>query len=75
MISFLYFRHLREKHCTIEGGSFICRYGYNQVCSSLPVERVSDQDYDQHIEKFHVNQSLKEIEQKWFVFNVFIVYS
>lgn len=49
---FLY-RHLRECHCTKEGGSFVCRYGYNGVCSSLPLEGVSDQDYEDHVLKHH----------------------
>ncbi|XP_063982746.1 vacuolar protein sorting-associated protein 54 isoform X1 [Diachasmimorpha longicaudata] len=44
-------RHLREQHCTIEGGSYVCRYGYNDVCSSLPLEGVSDKDYIMHATK------------------------
>ncbi|XP_067009961.2 vacuolar protein sorting-associated protein 54 [Anabrus simplex] len=47
-------RHLRERHCTREGGSFVCRYGYNGVCSSLPVEGVNDEDYEEHVYKHHV---------------------
>uniref|UniRef100_A0A1A9UIT6 Uncharacterized protein n=1 Tax=Glossina austeni TaxID=7395 RepID=A0A1A9UIT6_GLOAU len=27
-------KHLRERHCTREGGSFVCRYGYNGLCPS-----------------------------------------
>ncbi|GLH01415.1 Vacuolar protein sorting-associated protein 54 [Gryllus bimaculatus] len=49
-----FIRHLRERHCTQEGGSFVCRYGYNGVCSSLPVEGVSDEDYEEHVYKHHV---------------------
>ena len=51
--------HLRDRHCSREGGSFVCRYGYNGVCSSLPVEGVSDEDYEDHVYKHHVfpNQS------------------
>uniref|UniRef100_A0A1B6DGB4 Vacuolar protein sorting-associated protein 54 n=1 Tax=Clastoptera arizonana TaxID=38151 RepID=A0A1B6DGB4_9HEMI len=45
--------HLRIKHCTCEGGSFVCRYGDNGVCSSLPVEGVNDTDYEQHVYKHH----------------------
>lgn len=48
-----FIKHLRECHCTKEGGSFVCRYGYNGVCSSLPLEGVSDQDYEDHVLKHH----------------------
>ncbi|KOC70138.1 Vacuolar protein sorting-associated protein 54 [Habropoda laboriosa] len=41
-------RHLRDQHCSREGGSFVCLYGYNGVCTSLPVEGVSDKDYVAH---------------------------
>ena len=46
-------RHLRQYHCTKEGGSFVCRYGRNGVCPSLPVEGVSDKDYETHVERNH----------------------
>lgn len=45
--------HLRQVHCTKEGGSFVCRYGKNSVCPSLPVEGVSDKDYEAHVKKNH----------------------
>ncbi|KAK2560887.1 Vacuolar protein sorting-associated protein 54 [Acropora cervicornis] len=45
--------HLRQAHCTKEGGSFVCRYGKNGVCPSLPVEGVSDKDYEAHVKKNH----------------------
>ena len=51
---YLIFSHLRSVHCSQEGGSFVCLYGENQVCSSLPVEGISDTDYEQHIYKHHV---------------------
>lgn len=44
-------RHLRDQHCSREGGSFVCRYGYNGVCTSLPLEGVSDKDYLVHATK------------------------
>ncbi|XP_013401710.1 vacuolar protein sorting-associated protein 54-like isoform X1 [Lingula anatina] len=47
-------RHLREYHCSKEGGSFVCRYGMNNVCPSLPVEGVSDKDYEDHVARDHV---------------------
>ncbi|KAH7722400.1 vacuolar protein sorting-associated protein 54-like protein [Aphelenchoides avenae] len=40
--------HLRIEHCSKEGGSFVCRFGGNGVCQSLPLEGVSDEDYEQH---------------------------
>lgn len=48
-----FLKHIRECHCTKEGGSFVCRYGYNGVCSSLPLEGVSDKDYEDHVLKHH----------------------
>ena len=57
-------RHLRDKHCTQEGGSFVCRYGYNGVCSSLPVEGVSDKDYIAHAAKHAANmQQLQQFKK------------
>ncbi|XP_039284111.1 vacuolar protein sorting-associated protein 54 isoform X1 [Nilaparvata lugens] len=47
-------KHLGEKHCTREGGSFVCRYGDNRVCCTLPVEGVNGADYEQHIHRHHV---------------------
>lgn len=49
-------RHLRTRHCTKEGGSYVCRYGFNGVCASLPLDGVNDRDYDNHVNKYHVNQ-------------------
>lgn len=46
-----FIRHLRDQHCSREGGSYVCLYGYNGVCSSLPVEGVSDKDYVAHATK------------------------
>ena len=53
-------RHLRDFHCTREGGSYVCRYGKNGVCPSLPLDGVSDLDYEEHIMRDHVNQSTGE---------------
>ena len=47
-------RHLRDFHCTKEGGSYVCKYGANAVCPSLPVDGVSDQDYEDHVARDHV---------------------
>lgn len=33
----------------------MCRYGGNGVCASLPLDGVSDRDYDAHVTKYHVN--------------------
>ncbi|KAL2736024.1 vacuolar protein sorting-associated protein 54 isoform X1 [Vespula squamosa] len=46
-----FIRHLRDHHCSREGGSYVCLYGYNGVCTSLPVEGVSDKDYVAHATK------------------------
>jgi len=46
--------HLRDFHCTKEGGSFVCRYGPNEICPSLPLDGVSDKDYEDHVARFHV---------------------
>lgn len=46
--------HLRMAHCVKEGGSFICKYGRNNVCPSLPVEGVHEKDYANHVEKVHI---------------------
>ncbi|KAL3986143.1 hypothetical protein ACH3XW_41525 [Acanthocheilonema viteae] len=54
---FEFAQHLRAMHCTKEGGSFICRYGPNRVCQTLPLEGVSDHDYEVHIRKCHANFS------------------
>ncbi|XP_012253951.2 vacuolar protein sorting-associated protein 54 isoform X2 [Athalia rosae] len=53
-------RHLRDQHCSREGGSFVCRYGYNGVCNSLPIEGVSDKDYVAHATKHATMQQLKK---------------
>ena len=50
--------HLRECHCTREGGSFVCHYGRNGVCPSLPIDGVSDTDYEAHVVKDHVNAAI-----------------
>ncbi|CAG0924155.1 unnamed protein product, partial [Notodromas monacha] len=49
-----FMQHLRSSHCSREGGSYVCKYGYNGVCASLPVEGVDDKDYEQHVCKQHL---------------------
>ncbi|KAH8368906.1 hypothetical protein KR200_001420 [Drosophila serrata] len=61
--------HLRTRHCTREGGSFVCRYGFNGVCASLPLDGVSDRDYDAHVAKYHVNQQTREMPPEWGVYS------
>ena len=46
--------HLRQFHCTKEGGSFVCHYGKHGVCQSLPLEGVNSRDYENHVEKVHI---------------------
>lgn len=65
-VFFSFVRHLRDKHCTREGGSFVCRYGYKGVCASLPLDGVSDRDYEAHVMKYHMKQ-VKEPEE-WSLF-------
>ncbi|BFZ07694.1 hypothetical protein BsWGS_10733 [Bradybaena similaris] len=48
-------QHLRDFHCSKEGGSYVCRYGMNGVCLSLPLEGVSDRDYDDHVTRDHIH--------------------
>lgn len=68
-ISADFVKHLRERHCTREGGSYVCRYGFNGVCPSLPLDGVSDRDYDAHVAKYHVNQLTRELPPEWSVFS------
>uniref|UniRef100_A0A0K8THJ3 Vacuolar protein sorting-associated protein 54 n=1 Tax=Lygus hesperus TaxID=30085 RepID=A0A0K8THJ3_LYGHE len=56
--------HLREKHCSQEGGSYVCRYGENGVCWTLPVEGVSDSDYEKHVLRHHVSVSAGTASRK-----------
>jgi len=53
--AFEFKRHLRMAHCTKEGGSYVCHYGRNNVCPSLPVEGVNENDYINHVEKVHIS--------------------
>lgn len=66
-------RHLRDHHCTREGGSYVCRYGLNGVCSSLPLDGVSDHDYDAHICRYHLqefsSQSKQYCDMEWSIFS------
>lgn len=75
-LAFPVFRHLREQHCSREGGSFVCLYGYNGVCASLPVEGVSDKDYVAHATKHAAmqqqrksNGQLSEAGSSWTVYS------
>ncbi|EDW78073.1 uncharacterized protein Dwil_GK24205 [Drosophila willistoni] len=61
--------HLRNRHCSKEGGSYVCRYGFNGVCASLPLDGVSDRDYDAHVAKYHVNQQTREMPPEWGVYS------
>uniref|UniRef100_T1GY92 Uncharacterized protein n=1 Tax=Megaselia scalaris TaxID=36166 RepID=T1GY92_MEGSC len=61
-------KHLRDSHCTKEGGSYVCRYGSNGVCNCLPLEGVSEPDYEAHVAKYHVNVVSKEVPEEWSVY-------
>ena len=54
-----FMKHLRQYHATKEGGSFVCHYGVNGVCPSLPLEGVSDRDYENHVRKHHVMEDFR----------------
>jgi len=47
----------------------VCRYGFNGVCASLPLDGVSDRDYDAHVAKYHVNQRTREMPPEWGVYS------
>lgn len=61
------FRHLRDRHCTREGGSFVCRYGYKGVCNASPLDGVNDRDYEAHVQKFHMSDGSKP-DEEWSVY-------
>lgn len=45
----------------------MCRYGYKGVCASLPVDGVSDRDYEAHVIKYHVTDA-KEPPEEWSIY-------
>lgn len=57
-----FIQHLRDDHCSKEGGSYVCRYGNNNVCCSLPIEGVSDEDYEAHVLKHHVALNQEDLK-------------
>lgn len=63
-----FIRHLRDRHCTREGGSYVCRYGYKGVCASLPLDGVSDRDYEAHVLKFHMIDPKRGEPEEWSVY-------
>lgn len=65
---FLLYSHLRERHSTQEGGSFVCRYGPNGVCPSLPLDGVDDRDFEAHIQRCHAHPPSSTAE-KWSVYS------
>lgn len=46
----------------------MCRYGYKGVCASLPVDGVSDRDYEAHVLKFHMNDVKRDEPEEWSVY-------
>ena len=50
---------LRQNHCTKEGGSYVCRYGTNNICPSLPLEGVNEMDYENHITRDHAGKQIQ----------------
>ncbi|GFO34669.1 vacuolar protein sorting-associated protein 54 [Plakobranchus ocellatus] len=57
-------QHLRDFHCSKEGGSYVCRYGMNGVCPSLPLEGVSDRDYEDHVLRDHIHSDYGGVRGK-----------
>lgn len=50
--------HLLIQHCKKEGGSYICLYGTNSICQTLPLEGVSERDYESHVNRVHISPSM-----------------
>lgn len=65
----LHISHIRERHSTQEGGSFVCRYGPNSVCPSLPLDGVDDRDFEAHIQRYHVQPPSSTTTEKWSVYS------
>jgi len=43
----------------------VCRYGMNGVCTSLPLEGVSDRDYDDHVVRDHIHRDYGGARSKY----------
>lgn len=46
----------------------MCRYGYKGVCASLPLDGVSDRDYEAHVLKVHMNDVKRDEPEEWSVY-------
>ena len=51
-----FMNHLSTSHVSVEGGSYICRYGENNICSACPGVGVSQVDYNNHVTRHHINR-------------------
>lgn len=51
-----FMNHLSTRHVSVEGGSYICRYGENSICSACPGVGVSQMDYNNHVTRHHINR-------------------
>ena len=51
-----FMNHLSTSHVSVEGGSYICRYGENNICSACPGVGVSQVDYTNHVTRHHINR-------------------
>jgi len=51
----LFMSHLASCHSAAEGGSHICRYGDNGICSACPGVGISMADYTAHCYRHHLN--------------------
>ena len=51
-----FMNHLSTSHVSVEGGSYICRYGENNICSACPGVGVSQVDYNNHVTRHHIHR-------------------
>jgi len=51
-----FMNHLSTSHVSVEGGSYICRYGENNICSACPGVGVSQVDYNSHVTRHHIHR-------------------
>ena len=51
-----FMNHLSTSHVSVEGGSYICRYGENNICSACPGVGVSQVDYNTHVTRHHIHR-------------------
>jgi len=63
----LFMSHLASCHSTAEGGSHICRYGDNGICSACPGVGISMADYTAHCYRHHLKGGGNGKQENWSV--------